>query len=138
MVSNAHRTASEQRTKVNCALLTMTACYALLLREGKMKLINLKKVSNYKVEKWLENNIKELTPYQKEWIRNEEMVRFAPFEFYERRKKVDNVFVRLSVIFIPIAWILLVIGLPFNFFATGTWGYNKLEWFSKWSSACGL
>ena len=48
-----------------------------------MKLINLKKVPNYKVEKWLENNIKELTAYQREWMRNEEIVRFAPFEFYE-------------------------------------------------------
>ena len=103
-----------------------------------MKLINLKKVPNYKVEKWLENNIKEMTSYQKEWMRNKEIVRFAPFEFYERRKKVDNILVRLSVVFIPIAWILLAVGLPFNFFATGTWGYKKLEWFGKWSSACGL
>lgn len=103
-----------------------------------MKLINLKKVSDYKVEKWLEDNIRELTVSQKQWIRNEEMVRFAPFEFYERRKKVDNIFVRLSVIFIPVIWVLLVIGMPFNFFYTGTWGYKNLKWYSKWVSACGI
>jgi hypothetical protein len=36
MVSNARRTAPEKRTKANCALLTMTACYALLLRVVEM------------------------------------------------------------------------------------------------------
>lgn len=103
-----------------------------------MKLINLKRVSNYKVEKWLENNIRELTEHQKRWIRNEEIVRFAPFEFYERREKVDNPLVRLSVIAMPFVWLMLVIGIPFNFFITGNWGYNKLDWYSKWRNMCGI
>lgn len=103
-----------------------------------MKLINLKRTSDWEVIKWLEKSIPELTAYQKQKIRDNEIVRFAPFYFYERRKKVNNVFVRLSVIFVPIAWILLVVGIPFNFFATGKWGYSKIEWFSKWTSACGL
>lgn len=103
-----------------------------------MKLLNLREVPQRKIEKWLEDNIVEITKYQKERMRDDEIVRFAPFEFYERRKKVDNVFVRLSIIFIPVIWIVLVAGMPFNFIVTGTWGYKKLNWFSKWSSACGF
>lgn len=105
-----------------------------------MNILNLKKVSDYKVHEWLENSIKDLTPYQKTWIRNEEIVRFAPFEFMERRKKVNNVLVRLSVVILLFVYLLLVIMLPFNYFITGSWGYDdrKLKWFSKWTSACGL
>lgn len=103
-----------------------------------MKLINLKKTSNYKVSRWLEESIPELTAYQKEMIRDERLIRSAPFEFYARREKVNNIFVRLSVIFVPIALIVLLLGIPFNFFVTGNWGYQRIEWFSKWTSACGL
>ena len=103
-----------------------------------MKLLNLRKVPDYKVTKWLDDNIVEITEYQKAKIRDDEIVRFAPFEFYERRKKVDNIFIRLSIVFIPIVWIVLIVGLPFNFIGTGTWGYGKLDWFSKWISACGF
>lgn len=105
-----------------------------------MNLINLKKVEDYRVQDWLESHIKDLTPYQKEWIRNEEIVRFAPFEFMERRKKINNVFLRLSIVFMLPVLLVLIIGLPFNFFATGSWGYDyeKIKWYSKWVSACGL
>ena len=103
-----------------------------------MRLLNLKKVPNYKVQEWLESDFKEMTIYQKEWMRNEEFVKFAPFEFYERRKKVKNVFIRLTLMLYVITWIFLIFGLPFNFLFTGNWGYNKLKWFSKWGSSCGL
>lgn len=102
-----------------------------------MKLTNLKRASDWEVREWLKNSIPELTVYQKEKIRDE-IIQFAPFYFYKKRKKVNNVFVRLSVIFIPPVWIILAISLPFNFIVTGKWGYNKLEWYSKWISACGL
>jgi len=103
-----------------------------------MRLLNLKKVPDYQVENWLEENIAEITKYQKERIHNDEIVRFAPFEFYERRKRVDNFLIRLSIIFLPIVWLALIFGLPFNFIGTGTWGYKKINWFSKWTSACGV
>lgn len=103
-----------------------------------MRLINLKRASNLEVQKWIEKSIPELTKYQKERIRDDEIVRFAPYEFYKRGKKVDNILVRLSVIFIPIVWVLLLIGLPFNFFVTGKWGYGRIEWYCKWATACGL
>lgn len=105
-----------------------------------MKLHNLEKVSNYKVQDWLKKSIPELTEYQKQRIRDDEIVRFAPFEFYKRRKKVDNFFLRLTILFIPIVWLLLVVSLPFNFIITGRWGYDydKLNWFTKWMNSCGL
>ena len=103
-----------------------------------MRLVNLKRVSDYKVEKWLYENIVELTAYQKQRIKEDEIVRFAPFKFYERRSKVDSFLIRLTIVFIPVAWCILVISLPFHFIATGSWGYKNLSWFSKWLRNCGL
>ena len=105
-----------------------------------MRLINLKRVSDHDVRKWIEDNVVEMTPYQKQRLHYDEVVRFAPFYFMEERKKVKNVFVRFSVIFIIPIFILILIGLPINFFITGEWGYSdgKMKWFSKWVSACGL
>jgi hypothetical protein len=105
-----------------------------------MNLVNLKRVSDYQVKDWLESHIKDLTPYQKEWMRNEEIVRFAPFYFMERRKKTNNILLRFTIIFMLPVLLLLIIGLPFNFFITGSWGYSdgKMKWYSKWVSACGL
>ena len=103
-----------------------------------MKLLNLERVSDHSVEKWLCENIKELTPYQKQCLRDDEIVRFAPFEFYKRTKRVENIFIRLTVIFLPFVWIFLFIGLPLNFIIKGRWGYGGLKWFSKWTNACGV
>jgi hypothetical protein len=105
-----------------------------------MNLINLKKVSDYQVQEWLEKKIRELTPYQKKCIRDEQIIRFAPFYFMERRKKTNNILLRFTIIFILPVLLLLFIGLPFNFFITGTWGYGyeKMKWYSKWTSSCGL
>ena len=100
-----------------------------------MRLINLKRVSDFEVRQWLEKNIPDLTQDQKEKIKD---IRFAPFRFYKRGKKVDNIFVRISIIFIPFVWIILIFGLPFNFFVTGKWGYSRIEWICKWLTACGI
>jgi hypothetical protein len=90
-----------------------------------MRLIDLNKVSNYKVEKWLLENIPKLTDYQKSQIRNSdsdsEIIRFAPFYFMERNKKVDKIWLRFTIIFILPVLFLLILGLPFNFFITGRW-----------------
>jgi hypothetical protein len=105
-----------------------------------MNLINLKKVNNFEVERWLERSIKDLTPYQKERLSDDEIIRFAPFYFMERRQKTDNILMRFSILFIIPVFIFILIGLPINYFITGSWGYNyeKMRWFSKWVSACGL
>jgi hypothetical protein len=104
-----------------------------------MRLYDLQKVWDCDVVKWLEDSIPELTDYQKEKIRDKEIVRFAPFYFMKRTKKVNNVLTRFSVIFLLPVLILLIIGLPINFFITGKWGYSeKMRWCGKWVSACGL
>lgn len=104
-----------------------------------MNLHNYKKVPDYKVQEWIEKSIVEITPYQKQKLRDNETVRFSPFEFIERRKKVENIWIRLSVIFLPIVWLSLVISMPFVYFFTGRWGYryDSVKWFDKWyNSAC--
>jgi len=104
-----------------------------------MRLYALEKVWDNEVHRWIEKSIPELTPYQKEKIRDMEIVRFAPFYFMNRTKKVDSIWVRLSAIFLLPVLILLLIGLPFNFLFTGCWGYGeKMRWYGKWVGACGL
>jgi hypothetical protein len=105
-----------------------------------MNLINLQKASNHRVQEWIENSIKDLTPAQKDWIINEEIIRFAPFYFMERRKKTRNILLRFSILFIIPILLFLIVGLPFNFCITGNWGYDfeKVKWFSNWTSKCGL
>jgi len=104
-----------------------------------MKIYNLKKVWDSDVEKWIEESIPELTAYQKEKIEANEIVRFAPFYFMEPTKKVKNIWLRLSAIFLLPIFILLLVGLPFNFLFTGVWGYaENMRWYGRWVSACGL
>ena len=103
-----------------------------------MALHNLKKTPDYKVREWLEKSIPELTPYQKERIRNDEIIRWAPFDFYERRKPVKSIWWRLSIIAVAFFWVVLFVGLPLNFIVTGNWGYNKLNWFDTWLNKIGF
>ena len=63
-----------------------------------MKIIDLKHVNDSDVIKWMDEHLK-LTSYQKEKIRNDEMIRFVPFYFMERRKKTNNILLRFSIIF---------------------------------------
>lgn len=99
---------------------------------------NLEKAFDHEVRNWLEKSIPELTKYQLEKIRYDEIIRFAPFEFYKRRKKTKNFFMRLTIILYVAMWLVLFIGLPFNFIITGNWGYNKLKWFANWGHKIGV
>jgi len=99
-----------------------------------------KKASDYEVYDWIKKSIPELTNYQKQKIYDNEIVRFSKFEFYKRRKRVSNIWWRLSAVFFPITWILIFISLPINFILTGDWGYSfkTLEWFNIWKNNIGL
>jgi len=101
-----------------------------------MNLHNLQKVPDYKVKKWLEESIRDLTPYQKQKMFDDEIVRWSPFEFYEKRKVVSNFWFRLTIIFIPFVWLILAIGLPVKFIISGQWGYEKktIQWYDTWIS----
>lgn len=101
---------------------------------------NYKKASDYDVLAWLERSIVEMTPYQKQKLRDNETIRFAPFEFYKRRKQVKSFWLRLTIILMPIVWVILFISLPFNFLFTGSWGYKyeRVKWFDKWRNSIGV
>lgn len=103
-------------------------------------LYNYEKAWDSEVSDWLFKSIPELTPYQREKIRDKEIVRFAPFEFYKRRKKVNNPLLRITIIFFPIVILLLIVSLPVMFMFTGRWGYStkRLDWFSKWKHSLQL
>ena len=105
-----------------------------------MNLVNLKRVNHYDVNKWLEKEIRDLTPYQKQRIWDDEIARRAPFYFMEKRKRSKNILVRLTLIFVPPVFIILAMGLPFNFILTGNWGYSdkSMGWYGKWLAAIGL
>ena len=105
-----------------------------------MKFHRYKKTSDYKVSDWLEKSIPELTPYQKQKIRDYEIVRFAPFEFFEKREKINSFWFRLTIIFIPIPFIIFFIALPFSFLFTGYWGYKSkvTNWYVKWCNNLGF
>jgi hypothetical protein len=90
-----------------------------------MRLSNLKRASDYDVEKWLTEELN-LTPYQKEKMRDRELIRFTPFDFYEdkQKEKISPLW-RITIFFFPIYLILLYIGLPFTMLFTGKWGYGR-------------
>ena len=105
-----------------------------------MRLINLEKIHDIDVYRWLDENIPEITQYQKREMREREIVRFNSIYFMRERKKTKNVFLRFSIIFILPVFLLLLLGIPFYYFATGEWGYKHgmMKWYSKWVNSCGL
>lgn len=91
-----------------------------------MKLHNLEPAFDLEVEKWLCEKIPELTPYQKEKIRDKEIVRWAPFEFYKRRDNKPAFFLwRLTLIVLPIYLILIFCFLPIKYLFTGKMYYGQ-------------
>lgn len=98
-----------------------------------MNLRNIQKANDYEVENWLKESIPELTSYQKSKIYDNEIIRFSPFEFYKEKETTSNIWLRLSVIFLPVVWIILLLFLPITFILTGRWGYNKrFNWILNW------
>ena len=105
-----------------------------------MKLHRLKKTSDYKVKEWLEKEL-QLTPYQKSKLYQEEIIRLAPFYFYEKRQKEKvSIIWRFTIILFLIYLLILTVGLPFTFFINGKWGYgDKLfDFHSKWTNKLNL
>lgn len=101
-----------------------------------MQFNQLKEATPQDVRQWIENNIPELTNYQKQEIVDEEIGRWTDelvFFKYKQSKKV-KFWWRLTVIFFPFAWAMLFIGLPFNMILTGKWGYHKKFVGKFWSS----
>lgn len=90
-----------------------------------MKLSSLTPASDHEVEKWLKEKL-DLTDYQKEKLRDREIIRFAPFYFYKRAKPEKvGILWRLTIIFFAVYLILLFCSLPFKMIITGKWGYGR-------------
>lgn len=104
-----------------------------------MKLHNLKPADTHAVNKWLIDKLN-LGPYQKEKLHKDEIVRYAPFQFFEQKKKVNSKWMRLTLIPYCIIYLLILISLPFKYFITGRWGYayEKIKWFDNWQYKLGL
>ena len=91
-----------------------------------MNLSRLKPASDCDVMEWLEKKIPNLTPSQKEKIHDDEIIRFAPFDFYEPRAKEKISFLwRLTIILIPFYFVGLLSFLPIKMIFTGKWGYGR-------------
>ena len=90
-----------------------------------MSISRLKKAHHIAVEKWL-TEVLQLTPYQKSMMIEKELIRWAPFDFYEDRepKKVSFLW-RFTIIVFPVYWILLLIGMPIRMIVTGKWYYSQ-------------
>ena len=94
----------------------------------------LKQASGLEVQEWLHESIPELTGYQKEMI-DDEFLRDSEFYFYKDADEKVSFWWRLTIIFFPIIWVLLFIGLPFNMIITAQWGYGKTfgdKFYSPW------
>jgi len=90
-----------------------------------MRFSNLKKAWDGNVEKWLAESL-DLTPYQKEKMKNDEVVRSAPFYFYEEKEAQKYPAWRLTLLFFFIYWLIsLLIVLPARWLFTGRYGYGR-------------
>ena len=107
-----------------------------------MEWSHLKRATQFEIKDWIEENIPELTTYQKERMRDDEMIRFSPFYFYKRaERETPNILWRLTVLVLPVYWLTMVVSLPFNMIITGTWGYGRkfIDGFhSKWMRKIGF
>jgi hypothetical protein len=106
-----------------------------------MKLSQLEKASNYHVENWLQEKLA-LTPYQRSKMINDELIRFSPFEFYQRPKKEKvSVLWRLTLPLFPIYVLIIIIINPIKWMITGKWGYNQKffdNFHAKWTRKLGI
>ena len=101
-----------------------------------MNFRNLKRANNYEFENWLVSNLPNISKSQKEAILYNEALNYSGFYIFKRVKKVKSFWLRLSIILVPIVWLLLIILLPINFIINGTWGYGKkldfiLDWLDR-------
>jgi hypothetical protein len=99
-----------------------------------MKFHQYKKARNSDVENWLKESIPDLSPYCKHKITENEIIRDAPYDFFELQEPVTNFWFRLTIVFIPIVFIVLFALLPVFFLFSGKWGYSTkyIQWYYDW------
>lgn len=100
-----------------------------------MNLSRIEKAPDHEVEKWLIKEL-QLSDYQKSILRGNEIVRFSEYSFYRFKKKEKANFLwRLTLIFFPFVYLLMLAYNPVRWVFTGKWGYHPdiyNGWYGKW------
>lgn len=105
----------------------------------KNKISNFTEVNDYEITKWFKANGLELSSEQ--WRKFNNLLEYDyPFYTYKRSQKTSSVLMRLTIIFLPIVFIILFLYLPIQFLFTGRWGYNgnQIKWYQDWCDKLGL
>lgn len=84
-----------------------------------MNFSRLKQADDRDIEKWLKENLN-ITDYDYRKMRDNELIRFSPFYFYEQKKiKKHNFLWRLTAPFFLLFCLLVIIAMPFKWLITG-------------------
>ena len=106
-----------------------------------MSLSKLKKAPNYEVSNWLIKAL-DLDERQKRTLRDFEIIRFAPFDFYkDKNKSKRSIFWRFTLLLIPIYIPLCYLYLVLTFLVTGKWGVSRIfldKFHYPWMNILGL
>ena len=103
-----------------------------------MEMFNVKKTSTYDVRKWIEEIVPEITAYQNSKLWEEEWydkVRYSEYVLYKKqKKKTPNFFLRLTMPFAWLIWLIMLVCLPVNYIITGDWKYDHriYDYIFKW------
>jgi hypothetical protein len=87
-----------------------------------MNFSRLEVARDYEVEKWFEELLKEynVSAYHISRFKEQEVIRFAPFQFYKRRKIIKNNFLwRLTAPVFIIYCTCMIMAIPFKWLITG-------------------
>jgi hypothetical protein len=101
-----------------------------------MKFNNLEIVPDYEVNDWLCNNIPNITPEQEDALM--ELIESrgnCPYYFYKKNMNKSTPLMRLTIFLIIPFTIILMLGMPFNYFLTGQFRYNEgklMDFYQKW------
>jgi len=101
-----------------------------------MSLSRLERVDFLEIKSWLYKGL-ELTSYQ--YSRLDDI--YIPYYFYKQKEKIETSFKwRSTIPMFGIIYLLLIIGLPFNFIFKGNWGYNEkfIKIFKTWAFKVGI
>lgn len=94
-----------------------------------MRFTNLKEAQDWEVKEYFAENLN-LSNEQKRIL--SEVIEKSTFYFYKEKDYQPNFLLRLTILLFPIAYLLVLVGLPINFIITGKWGYGKVNWFLNW------
>lgn len=90
-----------------------------------MNLSRLRKASDYEVTAWLIEELK-LTTDQQHIIRDRELIRWSPYDFFKTKQKESVSFLwRFTMLVIPIYIILVWLYNPLQFMLSGKWGISN-------------